>query len=225
MPTVCITGANRGLGLEFARQYAADGWRVIAACRNPAKATALKALGPKVEIHPLVVADLAAVQKFGRAMQKESIDLLIANAGILRERTMSAAKIDEAAWIETFKVNSIAPLAVAGALLEPVKRSQGRRMVAISSYLGSIGSINDGGHYTYRASKAALNCVWRILACENPDLIVTVLSPGWVKTDMGGPSAPLEAKDSIANMRKVIAALTPEKSGRFLRHDGSEIPW
>lgn len=224
MPTLLITGANRGLGLEFVRQYAADGWRVIAACRNPAKATALRALGSAVTIHPLDVADFKAVSALGRELRSETIDLLIANAGVLLARDMTPQAVDDAAWMESFRVNAMAPIAVAGAFLDQVRRGPGKRLIAITSQLGSIENTT-GGLYTYRTSKAALNAGWRTLAQDNPDLIAVVLHPGWVRTDMGGPQAALEPKDSISGMRRVIAGLTPDKSGRFLAYDSSPIPW
>ncbi len=225
MPTVLIAGANRGIGLEFARQYAGDGWRVIATSRDLAKAGALRDLGSKVAVHRLDVADFKAVTALGRELAAETIDLMIANAGVSLARAMLPQAVDEAAWTEMLGVNAMAPLVLAGAFLEQVKRSQGRRLVAMSSHLGSIGGNNSGGLYTYRSSKAALNAVWRSLACDHRDLIAVVLHPGWVRTDMGGPQAPLDVRDSVAGMRRLIARLTPEQSGQFLSYDGAAVPW
>lgn len=226
MPTVLITGANRGLGLEFARQYAKDGWRIIATARAPDKAEALRRLGPAVAIHRLDVADLAAVAALGRALEAETIDLLIANAGIMGPRVapeMVAAEAER--WLETFRVNTMAPLALAGAFSKQVARSEQRKMVAISSGLASIGNNTEGGSYAYRSSKAALNAVWRSYAIDHPDIIAVVLSPGWVRTDMGGAGAPLGPEESIAGMRRVIAGLRKSDSGRFYHHDGKPVPW
>lgn len=225
MPTVLVTGAGRGLGLEFARQYAADGWRVIAAVRDVKKAKELAALGPRVEIHPLEVTDLEAVAALGRELARDRIDVAIANAGVSLARAMTPGRIDETAWIDTLKVNTIAPLALAGAVLAPVERSEGKRLIAISSRLGSIGQNNAGGQYAYRSSKAALNAAWRSLALDHRGVIAVVLHPGWVKTDMGGAGAPVEPKDSVAGMRRVIAELTPAESGRFFDFQGAELPW
>jgi NAD(P)-dependent dehydrogenase (short-subunit alcohol dehydrogenase family) len=225
MPTALITGAGRGLGLEFARQYATDGWRVIATVRDVNKASELGALGPRVEIHPLDVTDLDAVAALGRDLASDRIDAAIANAGVFLGRSMTPGQIDEAAWIDTLKANALAPLALAGAVLAPVERSEGKRLIAISSRLGSMGENNAGGSYAYRASKAALNAGWRSLALDHRGVIAVVLHPGWVRTDMGGAGAPVERSDSVAGMRRVIAKLTPAESGRFFDFQGTELPW
>lgn len=225
MPTVLVTGAGRGLGLELARQYAVDGWRVIATVRDVKKAKELVALGSKVEIHPLEVTDFEAVAALGRELARDTIDVAIANAGVSLARAMTPGRIDETAWIDTFKVNAIAPLALAGAVLGPVERSEGKRLIAISSRLGSIGANDAGGQYAYRSSKAALNAAWRSFALDHRGVIAVVLHPGWVKTDMGGAGAPVERKDSVAGMRRVIGKLTPADSGRFFDFQGAEIPW
>lgn len=227
MGTVLITGANRGLGLEFARQYTKAGWRVIATCRTLAKAEGLRALGAAVTVHPLDVADLAAVARFGRDLSAETIDLLIANAGISGPGDMTPESVAPyaSAWMETFRVNAMAPLALAGAFVTQVARSEQRKMIALSSRLGSMGANGDGGLYAYRSSKAALNAVWRSFALDHPELIAAVLHPGWVRTDMGGPTALLNVEESVAGMRRVIAGLGKADSGRFYNHDGSPIPW
>jgi NAD(P)-dependent dehydrogenase (short-subunit alcohol dehydrogenase family) len=227
MPTVLITGANRGLGLEFARQYAADGWRVIATSRDPDKADALKALGPRVAVHRLDVADLAATTALSRTLAAETIDVVIANAGISVARDMTAATVAAGVetWEWTFRVNAVAPLALAGAFHAQVARSEQRKMIAITSRLGSMGANSDGGLYTYRSSKAALNAVWRSFALDHPDVIAALLHPGWVRTDMGGRSALLDPEQSITGLRRVIANLSKADSGRFYNYDGSPIPW
>lgn len=227
MPTVLITGANRGLGLEFARQYAADGWHVLATSRDPDKAAALKALGARVAVHRLDVADLAATAALGRTLAAETIDVLIANAGISIARDMTAATVaaNVEAWERSFRVNAMAPLALAGAFHAQVARSDERKMIAITSRLGSMGANGDGGLYTYRSSKAALNAVWRSFALSHPELIAVLLHPGWVRTDMGGRGALLDPEHSVASLRRVIANLGKDDSGRFYNYDGSPIPW
>jgi NAD(P)-dependent dehydrogenase (short-subunit alcohol dehydrogenase family) len=225
MATVLVTGANRGLGLEFARQYAAAGWRVIATARSLEQATALRALRPEVEIHPLEVGDFAAVGALGRELASESLDVAIANAGIAGPRGMTPAAVDAAGWGETLRINAMAPLALAGALLAPVARSEQRKLIAIGSRLGSMAANAEGGMYAYRSSKAALNAVWRSFALDHPEVIAVVLHPGWVRTDMGGANAALDPADSVAGMRRVIAGLTKADSGRFYNHDGGPIPW
>jgi NAD(P)-dependent dehydrogenase (short-subunit alcohol dehydrogenase family) len=223
MPTVLITGANRGLGLEFARQYAADGWRVIATSRALEKAAALRSQG--AEVHPLDVADTAAVAALGRELQRETIDVLIANAGIAGPRGMKAEAIDAAGWAEIFRVNTMAPLALAGAFTAQVARSEQRKVIAITSRLGSIAANSEGGMYAYRSSKAALNAVWHSFALDHRELTAAVLHPGWVRTDMGGKSAALGVEESVAGMRSVIAGLGKAESGGFFSYDGSPIPW
>ncbi len=225
MPTVFISGANRGLGLEFARQYARDGWRVIATSRSLDKAGALRALGSSVAVHALEVTDFAAVAALARALDGESIDVLIANAGIYGPRDMTAASIDAAGWGETFRVNTMAPLALAAAFQAQVARSAQRKAVAITSRLGSIAANTEGGLYAYRSSKAALNAVWRSFALDHRDIIATVLHPGWVRTDMGGQSAPLGPEESVAGLRRVIASLEAADSSGFIGYDGKPIPW
>jgi NAD(P)-dependent dehydrogenase (short-subunit alcohol dehydrogenase family) len=225
MPTVFVTGANRGLGLEFARHYASDGWRVIATSRSLEKAGELRALGARVALYQLDVADVAAVSALARTLAGESIDLLIANAGVAGPRGMTAEAIDADGWSETFRVNAIAPLALAGAFLAQVAKSGERKMIAITSRLGSIGVNSDGGMYAYRSSKAALNAAWHSFAIDHPEIVAALLHPGWVRTDMGGKAAPLSVADSIAGMRRVIAGLERKDSGGFFGYDGAPIPW
>lgn len=225
MPTVLVTGAGRGLGLELAKQYAADGWRVIATVRDPKKAGALQALGDAVAVHRLDVRDFKATAELGRELAREAIDVVIANAGISPGHNVSIAAIDEDAWLDTFAVNSVAPMALAGAFLPALKRGSEKKLIAISSRMGSIGENTAGGSYPYRASKAALNAAWHSLANDHREVIAVVLHPGWVRTDMGGSGAPVGPKESIAGMRRVIAKLKPSDSGRFFDFEGKELPW
>jgi NAD(P)-dependent dehydrogenase (short-subunit alcohol dehydrogenase family) len=221
MPTVLVAGASRGLGLEFARQYAADGWRVIATAREPQNADALRRTG--AELHPLDVTDLAAVRRLADEL-REPIDLLIANAGISGPRHMTAEAVDPEGWLETFRVNTVAPFALAGAFRPHVARSPMRKMAAVTSRLGSIASA-DGGRYVYRSSKAALNMAWRCFALDAPDVVAILLHPGWVRTDMGGASAPVAPEESVAGMRRVVEGAGQPQSGRFFNYTGEEIPW
>lgn len=227
MPTVMIAGASRGIGLEFARQYAKAGWRTIATGRAPERDEALRALGRAAVVYRLDVADFAAVAALGRSLADETIDVLIANAGIAGPRAMrpETAPANAEAWAETFRVNAMAPLALAGAFHAQVARSEERKMIAITSRLGSMGANTEGGMYAYRSSKAALNAAWRSCAIDYPDVIAVLLHPGWVRTDMGGAGALLSPKDSVASLRRVIAGLTKADSGRFYNYDGSPIPW
>jgi NAD(P)-dependent dehydrogenase (short-subunit alcohol dehydrogenase family) len=217
MPTVLITGANRGLGLAFARAYAADGWQVIATARQ--SSPELDALG--VQVEALDMRDLDAVATFGGRV--DALDLLIANAGTYGPRSVTSAE-DGSGWSETFAVNTIAPFLLAQSVLGRVTAAGGK-LIAISTKMGSIEDNTSGGFIAYRSSKAALNAAWRSLAIDNPQVVCAVLHPGWVKTRMGGQSAPLEPEDSIAGMRRVIDGLGREQSGGFYSYDGSRIPW
>ena len=216
MPTVLITGANRGIGLEFARQYAADGWNVIATART--SSPDLDALG--VTVKPLDLSDAAAVEAF--AIDR-TLDLFIANAGTSEPKeTQGAANAHD--WQAMMMVNAIAPYQLGKALLP--RMAHGGKMIAISSGMGSIGD-NGGGWVPYRTSKAALNMAWSSLALEarSRGVACVLFSPGWVKTDMGGAGAEITAEQSVSDMRRLIERLTIDQTGKFLRRNGSELPW
>src|SRR5262249_27229968 len=156
VPVILLTGASRGLGLEFAKQYAADGWKVIATCRNPAKAEALRAVSGAVEIEKLDVTDFVAIHRLADKLSGTAIDVLIANAGITGPRDMAPDRIDIEAWTEVFRIDTMAPLALAGAFGAHVAKSRERKAIAITSLMGSVGANNEGGFYPYRSAKAAL---------------------------------------------------------------------
>ena len=217
MPKVLITGANRGLGLEFARQYKNAGWEIVATARE--SSPELDDLG--VEVDKLEMGDLDAVERFGKRFGR--LDLLIANAGTYGPREVRDAKAGRQ-WAETFIVNTIAPFLLAQSVLPAVKSARGK-LIAVSTKMGSIADNTSGGFIAYRSSKSALNSAWRSLAVDNPDVVCAVLHPGWVQTRMGGSSAPLGPEESIAGMRRVIDSLGPEQSGGFFAYDGAEVPW
>jgi NAD(P)-dependent dehydrogenase (short-subunit alcohol dehydrogenase family) len=218
MPTVLITGANRGIGLEFVRQYSTDGWDVVATVREHSEE--LDALNVRVE--RLDMRNLDAVASF--ADRLDSLDLLIANAGTYGPRSPDSGEEGEE-WLETFAVNTVAPYLLAQSVLPLVTRAEGK-LIAITSRMGSIDDNTSGGYIAYRSSKTALNSAWKSLALDNRSKVTcAVLHPGWVQTRMGGASAPLEPEDSVSGMRKVIADLSPADSGGFFSYDGSEIPW
>lgn len=226
MPAVVISGANRGLGLEFARQYVADGWQVIATCRDPVGATALKNLGDKVEIHPLDVTDFAAIARLGQALQSRPIDLLIANAGVIgADRNMG--QLDGERWMETLRINTVAPLLLAQAMLPALRAGRDKTAVFITSLMGSIDDNSSGRYYDYRASKAGLNAAVKSFAIDTKadGITAIVIHPGWVKTDMGGANAPIDAPASVGGMRRVIAKLKPGDSGGFFDHAGKKLAW
>lgn len=222
--TVLITGANRGLGLEFAKQYAADGWHVIGTARTPAEADELKALD--VEVMQLDVADPDSISRLARELGDRPLDLLINNAGIF-PRASTLAEVDFADVERTYRVNTLGPMRVTKALLPHLRRGESKLIVSITSGLGSIENNTRGMFYGYRGSKAALNMFTKTLAVELADEGFTciVMSPGWVQTDMGGPNANLTPEQSITGMRAVIAGLTPADTGTYWDWDGQKLPW
>jgi NAD(P)-dependent dehydrogenase (short-subunit alcohol dehydrogenase family) len=221
-PTVLITGANRGLGLEFARQYAADGWQVIGTARRPAEAAELKSL--QVQVMQLDVADPESVAALARELEGQAIDLLINNAGIF-PRVNLLAETDFEDVARTYAVNTIGPMRVTRALMPNLEAGSRRQIVSVTSGLGSIANNTSGRYYGYRESKAALNMFTRSLAAELEGFTCVVISPGWVRTDMGGPSASLSPEQSITGMRRVIAGLTPADTGAYWNWDGEQLPW
>ena len=225
--TILITGANRGLGLQFAKQYADDGWRVHATCRDPDAAEALNAAASdRLTVHRLDIRDGAQVAALARALADEPIDVLLNNAGVIGDRGAFGAT-DYAVWHETLSTNTLAPMRMAEAFADHVAASARKQMVFVSSRMGSIGDNGSGGDYVYRSSKAALNAVVKSLSIDLAARGVTAVAfhPGWVSTDMGGASATIAPADSVGGMRAVIERLTPADNGRFLDYDGSEIPW
>ena len=228
MTTVLITGASRGIGLEFARQYAAEGAEVIACCRAPGKADALKALAKSadVEVLPLDVTEPDSVAALKTKLAGRPIDILINNAGIGGPRNEAKGSIDFAAWVETFKTNSIAPMLVSLALRDNLKSGKLRKLVTITSMMGSIAG-HGGGAYAYRASKAAVNSVMHGLSKEwaKDGIVVGIFHPGWVKTDMGGASAPVTPEQSVKGLRAQIAKLGTANSGDYRDYAGKEIAW
>jgi len=226
---VLITGANRGLGLEFVRQYLADGWRVIACCRNPLGASALIALaaasGGRLSIRELDVTDFSKIDQLAETLKAETIDLLINNAGYYPHG--SFGDNDYADWELAFRINVLAPMKMAEAFVDHVAASRLRKIATLSSKMGSIADNGSGGSYPYRSSKTAVNMVMKSLAIDLQPrgIAVITLHPGWVLTDMGGPNALITVTQSVTGLRKVIDQLTPQNTGRFVAYDGQEIPW
>lgn len=225
MPTVFITGANRGIGLEFVRQYAADGWKVIATARDPGKADELNAIDGDVTVRALDLdGDFFQIDWNG-VVGDQPIDVFINNAGVMGPTKLDTIE-DAAAMVNALAVNTVAPVVLAKAVLPLVAAAKGK-MVALSSKMGSIADNSSGGYIAYRATKAGLNAAWRSLAIDvaPQGVVAATLHPGWVQTDMGGANAPLAVQDSVAGMRRVIEGLTPERAGGFYNYDGAAIPW
>lgn len=232
MPKVLITGANRGLGLEFVKQYAEEGWQVHACCRHPEEAETLKSLVEEhhnaVEIHKLDVSDFSAIENLAEnAMSGVTIDVLINNAGVYggHENKLGDVNYDE--WLKTFRVNTLAPLKMAESFVKHLEKSEQKKIISISSKMGSIADNTSGNSYIYRSSKTALNMVMKNLAIDlqRKGMTVAVLHPGWVLTDMGGPNALIKPEESVHGMRKVIAELQKEDSGKFFDYKGEIVPW
>ena len=214
MPTALISGTGRGLGKELARQYAADGWRVIGTERR------------ETAEFRLDVTDRKQISQLAKKLKGEPIDLLFCNAGISGKKGMAPGSFDFESWEEVLRVNLLGPAALAEALLDNVAASNRKTIAMMSSRLGSI-TESSGMTLPYATSKAALNMLVKGLAATlaGRGIIVVALSPGWVRTDMGGEHAPLAPETSVRGLRKVITGLKSTDSGKFLSYDGSEIPW
>ena len=221
---VLLTGANRGIGLEFARQLAARGDRVVATCRNPDAARELGDLD--VQVEPLDVTDAASIARVAELYADRRLDLLINNAGIgVGHRPLGELDYEEMSVF--YRTIALGPLQLTESLLTALRRSESRTVVSLTSRVGSIQDNTSGGSYAYRASKAALNAITKSLSIDLGDegFTCVVLHPGWVQTDMGGASAPLPKEQSVAGMLKVVDGLSPEHSGGFFDYTGESLPW
>lgn len=231
MSAILVTGANRGLGLEFVRQYASDGWGVLACCRHPDQARELKQLAGRhanVSVHALDVADHKQIDALAHSLHEVALDVLLNNAGMYggaEEESFGTLKYP--VWEHELRVNTLAPAKMAEAFASHVARSDKRLIASISSLMGSMADNGSGGSYLYRSSKAALNAVMVSLAHDlAPRKIgVLVLHPGWVKTDMGGPNAEITPETSVRGMREVIEGFKLKSSGQFIAYDGAQLPW
>lgn len=227
---VVITGANRGLGLEFCRQYLAGGAKVYACSRSPEKAAELLELkqthGGNLEIVPLDICNSIMLANLPYVIE-EPIDILINNAGIYGPKGLEFGEYKTDDWLEVLKVNTIAPMLVVQHLTEKVSASNEKKIVLVSSKMGSIGDNQKGGSYIYRSSKAAVNAVGKSLALDlaGQGIKVAIVHPGWVQTDMGGPNALIDAETSITGLCDVIENLKESNSGEFFSYDGTLIPW
>jgi NAD(P)-dependent dehydrogenase (short-subunit alcohol dehydrogenase family) len=231
MQSTLITGANRGLGLEFARQYAADGWQVYAACRHPGSASELQHLAEasdhKLRIMALDVTDLASVKAAAAELDGQAIDILLNNAGVGGARGQTIGNLDYEAWAKVLDVNTMGPMRVAEAFVDHVASSGRKLIVTLTSGMGSIADNASGGAFAYRSSKAAVNMVVRSLAIDLAPRGITcvVVNPGWVQTDMGGPHATMTPAESVKRLRDLIETFGPAQSGKFFNHDGREYAW
>lgn len=227
MPSVLITGANRGIGLELVRQYAADGWSVIATCRNPVNVGDLGRVEGDIAVYSLDVLDPLSIERFSADLKDRPIDVVINNAGVHGPKAVTADTAEERDWVHVMRTNAMAPLFVAQALKANLMAGDNKVLVNISSVMGSVEMGAGAGEYIYRSSKAALNMVMACYAAEVADdgITVALFHPGWVRTDMGGEEAPLSVEESVTGLKKSIAALTFADSGSFKNYDGTPMPW
>jgi len=221
MSTVLITGANRGLGLAFARALRARGDEVIGTAREPANAEELAALGATVE--ELEVTDDASVASLAERLEGKPIDLLINNAGILRRDRIESFEPETV--LRQFDVNALGPLRVTRALLPNLRLADAPKIVSITSRMGSVEDNSSGGFYGYRASKAALNAVIKSLSIDLDPWPVVVIHPGYVRTRMTGNQGDLSADEAVERMLPLIDHLEASQSGKFFHRDGHELPW
>ncbi|MCP4392114.1 MAG: SDR family oxidoreductase [Gammaproteobacteria bacterium] len=229
-PTILITGANRGIGLELSKQFAADGWQVLACCRNPADADALQELSNRyssIEVFALDVTDCDQVTALAQQLGERPIDILLNNAGIFGPKDVGFGDVEAATWRQVLEVNTIAPMMLVQALVEQVASSQQKLVAMISSKVGSIADNSSGGGYLYRSSKTALNQVVKSLSIDLAvrNIAVISLHPGWVQTDMGGPNAEISTTESVSGLKNILQTAGPDQSGQFLEYNGDAIPW
>jgi NAD(P)-dependent dehydrogenase (short-subunit alcohol dehydrogenase family) len=228
---ILVTGSNRGLGLEMVKSYLADDHRVIAACRAPENATELSDLQSdykqQLEVITLDVGSREQRQSLNEKLADTPLDMLISNAGIYGGHEQSLGEIDEDTWLETFKINTIAPLMLSQQLLPNLLKGKHKTIVMLSSKMGSIDDNGFGHSYIYRSSKTALNSVVKSMSIDLKDDGVRVLAlhPGWVRTDMGGANGLIDVGESVAGLRRTIDRTDLKDSGRFFAYDGAEIPW
>jgi NAD(P)-dependent dehydrogenase (short-subunit alcohol dehydrogenase family) len=224
MPTILISGANRGIGFELARQFAESGWKVFGTARDPASAGDLKALGATVL--PLEGTEQASVDALAKSLQGEPIDVLIANAGIAINLAAKPREVTRQDFLKVVSTNTFAPLALASALKPNLLAGQMKIATAMSSLMSSIGANDWATQYTYRASKTGLNAVWRALALEWSPLGITctLLRPGMVATQMTDFKG-IDVTVSVAGMKRVVEGLTPADAGRIIGYDGTDVPW
>jgi NAD(P)-dependent dehydrogenase (short-subunit alcohol dehydrogenase family) len=226
--TLFITGANRGIGLEYVKQYAQAGWHVLACCRDPANASALNQLAnqyPAVEVYALDVADFEQIDALARKLHDQAIHVLINNAGVYPPGAFKAMNYQ--AWERAFKINTMSTLKLAEAFLPNLVKAGHAKLIAMTSKMGSIDDNTSGGEYAYRSSKTALNMVVKSLSIDlsKYGISVAALHPGWVRTDMGGPNGLIDTATSVAGLRHVIQRLDLDHSGQFTAYDGKPIAW
>jgi len=230
MATVLVTGTNRGIGLEFVEQFIKRGDRILTTCRSFETADDLRQLHMSysdLHIFNVDVSDPESMVQFASQLAGEPIDIFVNNAGVYGPKDVKLGDIDGPTWMDVLQVNTIAPLLMTQLLLENLKKGKHKKLVYLTSKMGSIEDNQGGGAYIYRSSKTALNQVVKSLSVDlaGDGFSVAVVHPGWVLTDMGGPNALIDTGTSVTGMLKVIDELTPATTGSFFNYDGTIIPW
>ena len=230
MANILITGANRGIGLEFVGQFLDRGDTVFATCREPQQADRLNLLqsaNPHLKVLQLDVSQADSIARFAESLGDQAIDVFINNAGVYGPRAALFGEVTAQEWLSVFEVNTVAPLLLTQALIENIKQGSAGKLVYVTSKMGSIEDNTSGGSYIYRSSKTALNQVVKSLSVDlaADGLTAVVVHPGWVQTDMGGPNALIDTQTSVRGMISVIDNLTLQDSGKFYNYDGKPIPW
>ena len=230
MATILVTGANRGLGIEFVEQYLNKGYEVIATYRNENSSMDLIEMGNErsnLKLLQLDVSSKKSLNSFAKNLGNLPIDIFINNAGVYGPRNSSFGNVDEENWIPAIKVNAIAPILLTQLIIKNIRAGADKKLIYITSKMGSIDDNKGGGAYVYRSSKTALNSVVKSLSVdlENEGMTVALIHPGWVKTDMGGPNAIIDREISVRGMTEVISNLDISSTGNFYNYDGSIIPW
>lgn len=230
MPSILITGTNRGIGLELVRQYLDEGWEVYATARKLQHATELQQLAeayPSLHSYSLDVTHHE--QRLALASQLKGIplDILINNAGVYGQDDAFFGHTDEEKWLEALRINTIAPMKIMELFANNIALGEKKIIASISSKMGSMDDNGSGGSYVYRSTKAALNAVMVSAAhdLKSSGISVVILHPGWVRTDMGGANGEINVQQSAERLRSILASVTIENSGDFYDIDGSIIPW
>ena len=232
MPAALITGANRGLGLEYVRQYLDKGWSVIACTRKPDAPELQSLAGDRLLIRALDVTDHGAVDALAAELDGRAIDVLVNNAGTSGPKGFPECSeysgldnTDYEIWRQILEINLLGAFKVATAFRDHVSASERKVIVNLSSDLGSVAQNTQGNLYNYRSSKAGLNIVTKGMGNEWPDVISIAMAPGWCTTELGGQGAEIDPADSVRDQIRMIDTLTPGHSGRFLNRFGDEVPW
>lgn len=230
MKTIIVTGANRGIGLELVKQYCNRNYQVIGTYRDETTSGELISMSRNLDnlkVYLLDVSSDQSLKDFSSKLGETPVDIFINNAGVYGPPDSSFSNVDEKNWIPVFQINAIAPLLLTQLIIENLRNGSQKKLIYITSKMGSIDDNKSGGAYIYRSSKTALNSVVKSISVDlaKDDMKVALLHPGWVRTDMGGPNGLIDTTASVSGMTQVIDSLSQSDSGCFFNYDGSKIPW